>query len=143
MRTKEKKLPIRVVAPAITRVMMDYFGFEDPDDINWGTCYYWAYIAHQFCGGKLVSLNWNAHAFIKIRNRYYDSVTNKGAKSIEDLLFFGDAGEVKIQDETEILSPESFKQKWGYIGAYGWSDFDISKIVSGVKKNLESSNNTE
>lgn len=141
MRAKEKKLPIRVVAPAITKAMMDYYEFEDPDDINWGTCYYWAFVAHQFCGGKLVSLN--AHAFIKIRNRYYDSVAHKGAKSIEDLLFFGDAGEVKIQDETEILSPENFKQKWSSIGAYGWSDFDISKIVSRVKKNLESSNNSE
>jgi len=144
MRVKAKKLPIKVVAPAVTQAMMSHYKYHKPDDINFGTCYYWAYVANQFCGGKLALVwEYGGHAFLKIRNRYFDSTVPKGAKSINGLPFFKYAVAERVEKEIEILLPEKFKQKWKRGGAFGWSDSDVEEIVSIVKKNLEPANNAE
>lgn len=57
---------------------------NNPDKINYGQCFMWAYLAHEtFSGVEL----WDTgvHAFVKYRGKFYDSETPEGVNDLEDL----------------------------------------------------------
>lgn len=97
-----------------------FWDFEDPDVINSGWCYVWAWLAHQYYGGQLMSFDGvrryddrtllDGHAFIKIGNLYYDSSRPLGVHEIGRLDFFDECAffdrDVWDQD------PQEFKRYW-------------------------------
>lgn len=63
-----------------------YFPKEvsNPQEINYGRCFMWSYLAHQtFCGIELWCMG--THAFVKHRGKFYDSETLQGSPDWQDL----------------------------------------------------------
>lgn len=118
-------------AKKITQTFLSECGLNRPGDINWGFCYYWAYVAYKLFGGELVTVDYyGGHAFIKVNGLYYDSETPEGVENWSNLLFF-QFYSVSEHDAIE-QEPDDFVYHWGLVGSNGWCDETIEKIIAAV-----------
>jgi hypothetical protein len=113
----------------LSEITRKYFwDFEDPDVINSGWCFVWAWLAHLKTGAQLVSyhtgfrrigmgLN-DAHAFVRIGALYYDSSAPRGVprKHMNRLWFFHEAELRVYSHRIDEQSPEHFKIWWNLFG---------------------------
>ena len=80
-----------------------YFPDIPPNEINWGRCFMWAYLSfHTFKGLEL----WDCpvHAFIKYKEKFYDSETLRGTDDYRKLPC--------IASIRRRLSLAQFKKEW-------------------------------
>lgn len=87
---------------------------DNPELINQGQCFQWAYLAHQtFAGTELWDLHY--HAFIKYKGRFYDSETPNGVKDWRELPIVREYGVPEKRKDWAHKSKElKFKINWGY-----------------------------
>ena len=101
-------------------------------ELNYGYCFRWCAIAHKLKKGKLISvtiicedsldeisnkyIQGSSHAFIKIKNKYYDSESINGVKDWHQLGFFirqeKDPGYKFYYRYIEHPSLKSFRNYW-------------------------------
>jgi hypothetical protein len=104
-----------------------YFSdFEDPDVINTGWCYVWAWLAklrHPEAQLVIYDEFLDGHACVRIGDLYYDSSQPLGVRDISQLEWFDglQASPWKIV----IVSPEQFR-------AFRWNRVDEHFAVQGL-----------
>lgn len=102
----------------LSKITSTYFyDFEDPNVINSGWCFVWAWLAHLKCGGELwtydepLTMQYrDCHAFIKVGSLYYDSSRPRGVRKMERLSFFGSPPEKEFLIPKQ--TPEEFRRFW-------------------------------
>jgi len=108
-----------VVRPDLSFIAADYFGnFDDPDRINEGWYFVWAWLAYlTMPGAQLVSLDSCPppvfHALVKIGDLYYDSSRPQGVLHPRHLRVFEKYGLREDADYME-MTPEAFKKHWAH-----------------------------
>jgi hypothetical protein len=99
-----KKLP--TFKPSL--VTKEFFsGYDDVSVINEGECFIWAYTAYVIFQGVEVWYN-DHHAFVKYRNRFFDSERLKGVSDWRDLPATEGGG---MAAKTSIVN---FKKAWAH-----------------------------
>lgn len=101
-----------------------YFSdFDDPDVINTGWCFVWAWMAHQHTGAKLYTyeLVMDLHALVEIDGRFYDSSAPRGVKPkrLSRLSIFRAFEEEAEHHRAVHMSPRKFRSYWIYNGRNG------------------------
>jgi hypothetical protein len=120
-----------------------------PEDINYGQCFLWAYVAyHLFEGLELwdTGVHCPAHAFVRHRNKFYDSECLEGAEDWRDLpanwrINHCDCKYCKVG--TVARSLKDFMEEWGtetpkFDTSWNKLNRKISRILSA---NYERNNN--
>ena len=98
-----------------------FWDFEDPDVINTGWCYVWAWLARlAFPAAKLLVYDdpgrHDGHAFIELHGLYYDSSKPTGCKTVEELKFFEEYSITNAGPHVRFLSDDRFKMFWNGCG---------------------------
>lgn len=119
----------------LSEITSKYFhDFEDPDIINTGWCFVWAWLAHLKTGAQLITYctglskyGWDgdAHAFVRIGNRYYDSSAPTGVlrRHLNRLWFFRESELRVFSYKIDEQSPELFRSWWWSAGRRSsWGD---------------------
>lgn len=86
----------------INQAVTTYFKISE-EEINWGWCFWWAYIAYKLHGGTLCSARGGSHAFVKIGDLFYDSDNHQGCKNYRSLIF---------ECELDCDSEKDFLERW-------------------------------
>lgn len=90
---KRQKLQMDLRLKFITQALLEHPTFshlQNPERINSGDCFNWAYITHCIYGGRLCSFYNHAiaHAFILINGKYYDAEALNGVNNWKRLPYF-------------------------------------------------------
>jgi len=96
----------------LSEITQKYFPeVEDPEDINCGRCYQWAWLAYLKTRGQLLTYDdvFGSHAFIRVGDRYYDSSRPQGVESVEHLPFFENEPLTILVTE---VSARKFRSYW-------------------------------
>lgn len=108
---------------------------KDEMDINWGFCYWWAYVAYCLFGGDLISYDdESGHAFVCIEGIYYDSESPKGVSHWSALKFFQEEVPVVDEDIFLILEEDVFVEHWSAVGGRGWCCQTIEDLIGEVSR---------
>ncbi|KKN19841.1 hypothetical protein LCGC14_0941670 [marine sediment metagenome] len=121
-------------ASVITEAFLIELGLSTPGCINWGYCYYWAYVAHKLFGGGLFTDDEHGHAFVKIDGLYYDSETPDGVESWQKLPML--LNRKVFDDDAELQDLDDFADYWREEGANGWRKGKLSRLLEATKENL-------
>jgi hypothetical protein len=80
-------------------------------DINGGDCYNWAWIVHHLIPDAVLCTvrYYGGHAFVKIKNKYYDAEHTSGVIDWRKLNSFKDCRRRCRQADLEIMSVSEFK----------------------------------
>lgn len=109
--------------------------YKDPEVINQGECFIWAYSAYLIFQGVEI---WHApcHAFVKYRNRFYDSESLKGEQSYRDL-------KTSLCGKPERVSAPAFKRAWrDQPDRFDTSWEEIERIARKVIRHASQTNQT-
>lgn len=132
---------MRMKLEAITQAFLEdpWFDVQDPLEINCGDCYRWAYTAYLIYGGTLYSFEnkYLAHAFIKIKNKYYDSESPDGESDWKHLKFFLEDRPSHIFNTTPIAheSEAEFFDYWNF------KSHEVRKVLKRSKEIIKLSKN--
>jgi hypothetical protein len=108
-----------------TNRYMERMGHSNPADINYGECFIWAWLVHQYLKvrgipSELVScVSHGGHAWVEIGGVGYDSEHLEGCPSeylICDFVESDDDDDVEV----EIMDEKEFFDHWVMNGAAGW-----------------------
>ncbi len=94
-----------------------FYDFEDPEIINAGWCWVWAWLAHLAHPNaqlRTVDTSQCAHAFVKIGSLYYDSLNPLGVRTVRSMRFFVEEGFVVTPGDVLRQTPEEFMEHWKY-----------------------------
>lgn len=98
-----------------------FYDFGDPDVINSGWCYVWAWLAKlAHPEAQLLVYHDDSapsaycqHAFVQIGDLYFDSSKPTGTPHADTLQFFREDGTRIKERYLHRMSPEGFKNWWG------------------------------
>lgn len=127
-----------VAAPDLRFITKRYFDdFEDPNVINQGWCFVWAWMAHLHTGAELCLYEFrdgahmvdDAHAFVRLEGKYFDSSVPRGVglPKIKKMWLFKEwYGHIPNCDRVRATTPAAFKAFWTRNGRKtAWGDQNL------------------
>lgn len=116
-------LPFRPV------VILNHFFPEvkKASEINYGSCFRWAWIAHKLFAGVELWAN-ESHAMIRYKDRFYDSEDLTGSRHWSCLRTFTNG----FKEKPIRMSPIAFQRHWSKLNEVNWNQLDesVAKFVS-------------
>lgn len=118
MLAKRTATPVPDSTLDLSHITCDYFGdFEDPDVINTGWCYVWAWLAKLSCPEAVLYTQYTSglsmHAFVRVGALYFDAQRPTGVPRYKLLPWYDEFVEV-LGGRRPIgpMTPEHFRGVW-------------------------------
>lgn len=115
--------------PDMSIVTQRYFtDFDDPDVINTGWCYIWAWMAYLHFGPDVQLATYEdsdgGHALVIHNGRFYDSSAPQGVEDMEQLWYFRWWGVEPCKGTLFRQRAVEYKQTWRDVGTeeHWWAE---------------------